>query len=498
MIQASVEIAQQFANAAKNKNDWGHLYNVRVYGAVGDGITDDTIAFQNAISAAQKDDNGTVMIPSGTYIISSTLTITNRIGFIGMGMGQSILQYIGTGFCLVFSTTYTGDPYWRIGDFNIQSQTGSGIDAGGSGSLIVSNVSVTKPKPADQGPNPVTGTIGIKLGAQSILVNSVIENIDLGVYIIGENVWVSDVYISICNTGMKLAAKSPYIYQTLFFKGNTGITTKGSGVSIVQIADCVFDTQNWYGIDIDSDCASWMLDNVWISNTAGDLTSAPPLVPSGMRFAPTRTVNNFWFSNCTFLNTQFGGHGFDCQTNLSGGHTFTGCAFSQNKGNGAKVDNITSTSFTGCQFALNGGYGVSGSNVSTLTFVGGHINSNTQGAFNLNANGYYAIGMSGLNPRGINPSGLPTSITSGTEYQNTTGNFVTLYLPAYASVSGTNGDVLFNLGRNPGAGPFIRQFIPGSTDANRAHICTLRIPPGYYFKVTTTGANLNNPQYVGE
>lgn len=43
--------------------------NVKDFGAVGDGITDDTIAIQNAIDYAEMVGGGTVLIPDGTYMI---------------------------------------------------------------------------------------------------------------------------------------------------------------------------------------------------------------------------------------------------------------------------------------------------------------------------------------------------------------------------------------------------------------------------------------------
>ena len=51
--------------------------NVRSYGAVGNGIADDTIAFQKAIDALPED-GGTVFVPPGTYVINSDIKDLNR------------------------------------------------------------------------------------------------------------------------------------------------------------------------------------------------------------------------------------------------------------------------------------------------------------------------------------------------------------------------------------------------------------------------------------
>jgi hypothetical protein len=50
--------------------------SVKSYGATGNGSTDDTVAFQNAIAAAAGKNNG-VYVPMGQYVISSTLTLSN-------------------------------------------------------------------------------------------------------------------------------------------------------------------------------------------------------------------------------------------------------------------------------------------------------------------------------------------------------------------------------------------------------------------------------------
>jgi hypothetical protein len=47
--------------------------NVRRYGAVGNGSTDDVTAFQSAVNVAEAG-GGSVYVPAGTYILSATVT----------------------------------------------------------------------------------------------------------------------------------------------------------------------------------------------------------------------------------------------------------------------------------------------------------------------------------------------------------------------------------------------------------------------------------------
>lgn len=63
--------------------------NVKDYGAVGDGVTNDSSAVQSAITAA-KTSNKSVFFPDGTYIISSLGTQSGRVFLIGTG--NSVLK----------------------------------------------------------------------------------------------------------------------------------------------------------------------------------------------------------------------------------------------------------------------------------------------------------------------------------------------------------------------------------------------------------------------
>lgn len=65
-------------------------YNVKDYGAVGNGFTDDTAAINATITAAGA--GGTIFIPAGTYLTSSTINLTD-INVIGVGT-KTILRGI--------------------------------------------------------------------------------------------------------------------------------------------------------------------------------------------------------------------------------------------------------------------------------------------------------------------------------------------------------------------------------------------------------------------
>ena len=76
------------------------VFNVRDYGAKGDGSTLDTAAIQRALDAAHAAGGGTVYIPAGVYIVHSAsgeasdgaLQIRSGVTLMGDGMGQSSLK----------------------------------------------------------------------------------------------------------------------------------------------------------------------------------------------------------------------------------------------------------------------------------------------------------------------------------------------------------------------------------------------------------------------
>jgi hypothetical protein len=64
----------------------GQVFNVRAYGAKGDGAADDTTAIKTAIHAASAH-GGEVFFPPGTYLISSPLPFLSGLRYSGPAMG---------------------------------------------------------------------------------------------------------------------------------------------------------------------------------------------------------------------------------------------------------------------------------------------------------------------------------------------------------------------------------------------------------------------------
>ncbi len=60
------------------------MYNVFEFGAKGDGVTDDTAAFQSALDAASADGGGLVQAPTGMFLIKTHLTFPSHVSLQGV------------------------------------------------------------------------------------------------------------------------------------------------------------------------------------------------------------------------------------------------------------------------------------------------------------------------------------------------------------------------------------------------------------------------------
>lgn len=76
------------------EDHFGDMLSVKDFGAVGDGVTDDTTALQNWLNALQPGRSG--YVPAGTYKFTSPLVIANgEFSIIGAGTFQSVFMYAG-------------------------------------------------------------------------------------------------------------------------------------------------------------------------------------------------------------------------------------------------------------------------------------------------------------------------------------------------------------------------------------------------------------------
>lgn len=102
-------------------------FNVRTLGAIGDGVTNDTVAFQNAISSALNEPQATIQVPAGRYLLSAPLFFQKgpagsaqeyNVSIEGEGAG-SILLHSGADALFAFVNHVF---YFNVSDITVVAQ----------------------------------------------------------------------------------------------------------------------------------------------------------------------------------------------------------------------------------------------------------------------------------------------------------------------------------------------------------------------------------------
>ena len=289
------------ANATRNFQPLGitNMFNVRWYGAVGDGVTDDTAAIQAAITAAQAaqvDDTGAIVFfPPGAYLVSSTLLVSkDGITFLGAGAG---------------------------GDTSLPSASA------GTGTLITPTAAFANNtyvvSVGQQGANrPVSGfrMQGIRIGEVAALVNTV-----GGIYLKAYRSELADVCVDSMNgDGIHVRGRTSgeggvwNTYETKFRNVHVSQCTQ-AGVRLAEsTADMHFTNVvlhgNQYGLYVSGGTSCHYLGCHFYSNSTGNLA----LIGAGSR--------SKWVG-CKFENSGQHNVNIDVTSNGATDLHFVGCNF---------------------------------------------------------------------------------------------------------------------------------------------------------------------------
>lgn len=116
----------------------GEALNVKDFGAVGDGVTDDTAALNAAMTAAAGE---RLYFPSGTYLTSESVKIPSNTEIFGDGWASSVIKLTADSFaepCVTNAANIVGEEASNTGNENIYIHDlcvdGNGYRANGSGS----------------------------------------------------------------------------------------------------------------------------------------------------------------------------------------------------------------------------------------------------------------------------------------------------------------------------------------------------------------------------
>lgn len=198
--------------------------NVKQFGAYGDDTHDDSTAFQNAINSLNG--NGTVYVPSGTYVISDTINTICTISIIGEGEVPTI-RFSGTGelFNVAGHAKEDSEYYLKPRDVNAESKP------------IFAQLALTTGELHGRGK---TDTIAISFDTTN-------DTIQARGYLHDVQIWHFDTAILI----------GKYHFYLMKFErvnityNNTGIKTHNDRVDSgekISIIDSLFDS-NYVGID---------------------------------------------------------------------------------------------------------------------------------------------------------------------------------------------------------------------------------------------------------
>lgn len=505
--------------------------SVKDFGAVGDGVTDDTAAIQAAIDSLPN--GGTVQLPSGSYKVSSQIQIQKPISLIGSLGNTFLLSNMTTGAVLSLNTSsaWSFDTGPTISGIVFKSSV-----VRSSGEFIKSNAVYYVTVKDCQFLNGVTGILHTGIATNVFYVSNCIFANNTGKNIIIDSV----------TTGGPAAQGSTDItLKNLTIKGQSSVLQSLAGISISScgsgvisnvstlhcgnglelipngtssriqalfVSDSYFDSGNKYGIFISGGFVNLVkFSQVWAcSNTQGGI------IVSGTVTAPVQQIDFVSVQACGNTSASGGsGNGLYIEQHATNINVF-GCSFGGNTANGIAVaSGITDFKVTNStcgdtgEFAGNSQWGIFIASGASNSYVvsGNNLFGNTTGALfdggtGTNKTVYPNIGVG----TAITTNSVPATdwgidcakqgavlIANGTPYQlavgsglvllhsNSTGDLgmflafagtVTKVSGAATMVSGAAGANQIGLAYNGGAGKY--EISNGYVAAQQINISTLK------------------------
>ena len=221
--------------------------SVKDFGAVGDGVTDDTAAIQAAIDAINANGGGEIYFPSGTYLVdasgaSQAIDLLSNVTLRGAGKNASIIKAAAASNCMVVSVNNVINVTIRdlTIDGNRVNQTSTGfhcIRSAGADNFLIDNITVQESSGYG---------IGLQVGVQNKvrvnnvdIINTYSDGVDIkNVSLTNDNLMFSNVTIE--NPGLgpltnqaALDIRGPAKLVNIFVKGiaanNVGLRFRQDG-----------------------------------------------------------------------------------------------------------------------------------------------------------------------------------------------------------------------------------------------------------------------------
>jgi hypothetical protein len=346
-----------------NTATYKSFVNVKTYGALGDGVTDDTAAITAAIAAAA---NRTLYFPAGTYVVSSALSLANPITIEGE-FHNSIIKtsHVSANIFTVNSN------YVRIRQIVLDSSVvrvgGWFIDIPGGVEIFITDCDFN----AYLGGIRNNGTTVDITGCQfhnGIATTSVGIRIDNGFD------------VSIRNVIMSLPAQ-----------GYAGIYV--TQTADLSIEDCQI-LQCGQGLYLDPG-AGQSITSVWCNNVFFDTCARGMYAHAN---AAGSSILRCVFDQCWFASSSSGGALLAAPVGTINGMDFNGCQFFLNTGNGITVNdsNVREVHIRNSDLCGNTGSGAAfAANVSDFSVINSRIGASH--GFLGNATGVFIDAGTGSN-----------------------------------------------------------------------------------------------------
>jgi hypothetical protein len=418
-------------------NRFADVVNVKDFGAVGDGVTDDTAAIQAAIDSLVS--GGTVLLPAGSYKVTSQIQIQKPISLVGSLGNTFLLSNMATGTILNLSTAspwpFDSGPTINGIIFKSSIVRSSGEFIKCSGVYYVSIINC-------QFLNGFTGVLhtGIATNyfsiSDCIFANNTGKNILIDSVTTGGPAAQGSTDITIKNITIKGQSSSSQSLAGISISScgngvisNVSTLYSGNGLELIPngtasriqslfVSNSYFDSGNKYGIFVSGGFVNLVkFSQIWAcSNTKGGI------IVSGTLTAPVQQIDFTSVNACGNTNSSGGnGDGLYIEqysTNIN----ISGCSFAGNIGNGIAIASGI-TDFKICnsicgdtgEFAGNSQWGIYISSGSSDSYIISNNNlfNNTVGALFDGGTGVTKI---------IYPNiGVGTSITTNSVQSNDWG-----------------------------------------------------------------------------
>lgn len=392
-ISSGTAIATGSTTARSLANRFADVLNVKDFGAIGNGVTDDTAAIQAAINFAISAGGTQVYFDTGNYLVSSTITINGSVSLYGIFERSRIRANFSNGDVLVVNgATSEVDFSGLLIESNVGKRTG-----GYYINFVSANTSRIYNCQFSNGYMGV-GYTGEQTAWHKIYNSRFISNKHMGINISGWSAASSsgnvDVVISDCYIAGEIADNT---YHGIYISAigdislrhvstgfcNNGLTISpitGRRAQAVFLTDCLFDLGQGYGIYCYTALGAIHLLSIsqtWVATNFG----------GGIYLGGSGSVSQVNLSDVYCSNNN--GNGLTIDSNCEN-ITINGGSFASNVNNGIFVAaNVTNFMIRGAicgptgEFVANNGYGIYIASGTSNNYIvsNNQLAGNTAGSF---------------------------------------------------------------------------------------------------------------------